>query len=365
MTMSELLAGGAEKTALELVGALAGRGYEFVVASMRRSDGVSGLGDAFAAAGATVYEGLARRRLDPLATWRLARIIRRHEIDVMLVVDVPRNAMFHSFLAVPLSGRKIPRLCWCKSMPGGQSGRFWRHLRAYKAFCKLAVIICTSRLQRNRLIECGLSRRHMPLIRNGVNLQSLPHAGETDLPLPKGKRIIVQVANVMPDKDHATLIAAAEKLAVARDDFHLVLAGRGTDSPSLADSVRRAGLTGRISLAGYRQDIPAILAAADLFVLSTRSEVFSVAILEAMAAGVCVVTSDIPAMDEVFTHRIEGLKFPPGDGAALAGAIAELLDDTDLRLRLAAAGGRRAGRFGLLRMAAGFDRLLRVLGNKH
>jgi len=80
--------------------------------------------------------------------------------------------------------------------------------------------------------------------------------------------------------------------------------------------------------------------------------------LEAMAAGVPVVTSDLPALADLFTDGSEGVKVPPGDAEALAGALGRLLDDAALRKRLGEAGRERAKRFGTEPMVRRFERLL-------
>jgi len=104
-----------------------------------------------------------------------------------------------------------------------------------------------------------------------------------------------------------------------------------------------------------------LLAGADLFVLSTRSEVFSVSTLEAMAAGLPVVVSDIPAFDEMFTDGVEGRKVPPADPQALAAVLAELLTDSPARRRMGQAAQARARQFTVDRMAEEFEGLLRCL----
>ncbi|MCK4601251.1 MAG: glycosyltransferase, partial [Phycisphaerae bacterium] len=306
MVLCDLRAGGAEVSALELLRALGPMGYHFTVAAIKD---VGVLGEAFVRAGAELHAPIARWRLDPLAPLRIRKLIRSRDIEAMIVIDAPRNAMFHGFLGAALAGRKIPRICWCKSVPGGQAGRFDRQLRAYWAAGLIDVIVCTSRLQRGRLLAAGLARRGMALLRNGVDLGRFACPPASGLPLPpglrraqsRGKRIIIQVANLMPDKDFATLLSAAALLAETRDDFHLVLLGRDTDSLQIRRDVGVAGLRGRVTLAGHRDDVPSLLAAADVFVLSTRSEVFSVSTLEAMAAGLPVIVSDIDAFDEMLT----------------------------------------------------------------
>jgi len=362
MVLCDMRAGGAEKTALELVRTLNGRDCEFIIASIRRGGALAG---AFAGAATRLYLGVSKWRFDLLAPLRIARIIRRERIGVVIVVDVPRNALFCALAGSVLSFAAPRRICWCKSPPGGQSGRFIGWLRMFRAMRLLDAIVCTSRRQRSELEAGGLPRRRMPLIRNGVNLRRrVAPPRPAGLSLPAGKKLIVQIANVMPDKDHATLLKAASRLAEMRDDFHVLLVGRDTDSQEMARAVQRRRLEEVVTLAGHCDDISAVLALADIFVLSTKNEAFSVATLEALAAGLPVVVSDIPAFDEMFSDGQEGLKVPPGDGEALCEALAGLLDDEAGRTRMGDAARRRAMCFGLSRMARNFRRLLRCIAKR-
>ena len=180
--------------------------------------------------------------------------------------------------------------------------------------------------------------------------------------MPHDKRIIVQVANVTPDKDHAALIKAAGLLLLRRDDFHLLLVGRGTDAPAMTRAVERAGISSCCALAGLRHDVPAILAAADVFVLSSAGEVAPIAIVEAMAASLPVVVSDIRAVPEIMTDGIEGLQFPVGDAQALADALDRILSDDGAARRMAAAARVRAEAFSVSETARRFERVLRAVG---
>jgi glycosyltransferase involved in cell wall biosynthesis len=332
MVLSNLDAGGAETTALELLRRQRQAGLEVFVASIK--------------------DGLLRAHFAQSAS---------AVIDAMIVVDAPRDGMFYGFLGSRLARRTITRICWCKSIPGGQSSPFVRHLRRYVKLGLVDAIICTSRRQRAALAERGLPKRKMPMIRNGVDLDRIERALPRKEDLPAGKRLIVQVANAMPDKDPGTLLRAAGLLAQRRDDFHFLLAGRRTDSAEMAHQATQAGAQGVVTLAGHCDDVPGLLKAADVFALSTTSEVFSVATLEAMAAGVPVVVSDIPAFEEMFTDGCEGLKVPPGNAEALANAIETLLDDPAGRRRLGEAGRKRAKDFDISRMVDNFHRLLLAL----
>ena len=354
MVTSNLSIGGEEMTALRLVRALVPMGYEFTLASI---GGRNELGEDFCKAGAKLYESVGRFRFDPLASLRIARIIRKNKIDVVIVLGVPRNALFYALAGAALSGRAVGRLCWCNSDPAGQSGKFVRPLRMYQALKMLDAVICASRTHRKMLTAAGLDRRRLVMIRTCVDSEPYGTAG---IDLPAGKKIIVQVANVMPDKDHRTLLQAASILSRSRDDFHLVLVGMGTDSPEMTQAVSEAGLENTVTLAGRIDNVPSLLAVADIFVLSTRREVFNVATLEALAAGLPVIVSDIEAFDEMFTHDVEGLKFPPADADALAQSIASLLDDPARAQSLAQAAKTRAKTFTIKKMAKNFHKLLKV-----
>ncbi|MFH1518137.1 MAG: glycosyltransferase family 4 protein [Pseudomonadota bacterium] len=358
--MPKLLTGGAENAALELVRALEGDRMHFVAAAVLAGD--DGLGAALARAGAEVTGPLAGCRYDLVAPLRLRRAIRDSNADVVLMVGALRNAMFHLAAASAMGRLSVARLCWCHSRPGGQAGRFVRPLRLCRALGVIDAVICVSRHQRAELERMGLRRRHTMVIRNGVNLNPFSSGAAAPLVLPEGKRVIVQVANVTPDKDHATLIEAAGLLLRRRDDFHLLLVGRGTDSPAMAAAVDRAGIGACCTLAGLRHDVPAILAAADVFVLSSAGEVAPIALMEAMAASLPVVVSDIPAVADIVTDGKEGLKFPIGDAQALAGAIDRILSDDGAARRMAAAARARAETFCIAETARRFERVLRAAG---
>jgi glycosyltransferase involved in cell wall biosynthesis len=141
-------------------------------------------------------------------------------------------------------------------------------------------------------------------------------------------------------KDFLTLVRALARLS--EGGFEALLVGDGPDRGEVEAEIVKLGVEGRVKLAGERSDVPALLADSDVFVLSSRSEGLPVSVLEAMAAELPVVASDVGGLGELVVDGETGLLVPSGDPAALAEALGRLLDDRELRQKLGAAGRARA-----------------------
>jgi glycosyltransferase involved in cell wall biosynthesis len=122
---------------------------------------------------------------------------------------------------------------------------------------------------------------------------------------------------------------------------HFLVVGDGGSKPELEEHARRLGLERRIVFTGFRSDIPDLLSEAAISVLPSLSEGTSNTLLESMAAGIPVVATRVGGNPEVVEDGVSGLLVPPRDSAALAAAMARLLEDPDLALRLGRAGMRR------------------------
>jgi glycosyltransferase involved in cell wall biosynthesis len=130
------------------------------------------------------------------------------------------------------------------------------------------------------------------------------------------------VARLDPIKDHETLLRAFAKLSSRYPDARLWLIGDGSLTGYLLDLSQDLKLGDRVNFWGNRSDVPALLARMDVFAFSTtQAEGFGIALAEAMAAGVPVVASDVPACREVLDKGRCGLLVKPGDSAALAKAL--------------------------------------------
>jgi glycosyltransferase involved in cell wall biosynthesis len=159
--------------------------------------------------------------------------------------------------------------------------------------------------------------------------------------------------------------AAVEAVRLLRENgmsVHLSIAGRIGNSNSRApieSLIRTLGLEEHVTVLGPRNDIPELMGTSDLVIHTSLSEGFGNVLIEAMAAGVPVIASDIPACREVLDDGRAGILVPPGDPGGLAAAIERILGSDAERARMAEAGRERVrAEFDSSHMAAGYSRLL-------
>ena len=155
-----------------------------------------------------------------------------------------------------------------------------------------------------------------------------------------GSPKLLCVGRLAEQKGHRFLLEAMPAILDAHPDAHLLLAGDGHLLRDLQEQARPLG--DRVSFLGVREDVPALMAAADLFVFPSLWEGQGNALLEAMAVGVPIVATDIPSTRETIADGEHALLVPPGDAPALAAAVNRVLADPDLAARLADAARIRA-----------------------
>jgi phosphatidylinositol alpha-mannosyltransferase len=209
----------------------------------------------------------------------------------------------------------------------------WRRLSVRIAVSEAAAGFVSSRF-----------RGDVRIIPNGVDVE-LFAGGEPQSGLPSGRRLL-WVGRLDRQKGFAVAVRAFEDLAREFTDLWFLVVGDGRDREaisSVTDEIRR-----RILMAGsVRHDqLPAYHAGTDVFVSpALGQESFGIVLVEAMAAGVPVVATDIAGYREVVRHGIDGLLVPPGDPAALAAAVRRVLVEPEVAARLHAAGKERAERY--------------------
>lgn len=199
--------------------------------------------------------------------------------------------------------------------------------------------IAVSRSAREGLLGIGVKPERITVIHDGVDETVLDAARPIDfaaLGLPADAEVVLCVAALSADKDHAGLLAAWPAVAAARPNAHLVLAGGGTLEDTLREQIRSDHLE-RVHLLGFRDDIPALLKAATLLVMNSRNEGLCSAILEAKRCGLPVVSTAVGGIPEIITHDVDGFLLGVRDPALLAQAVIDLLADGPRRERYATA----------------------------
>ncbi len=177
--------------------------------------------------------------------------------------------------------------------------------------------------------------------------------------------VIGSVGRLAPLKNFAFLVEQMKALAAAFPNSELVIIGEGPERRALEDLAAALNLGDKVRLPGFRADIPRILPALDLFAFPSLSEGLSMALLEAMAAGLPCVALDVGGNGEAVAPGETGYVVPFDDPSAFAAALSRLLKDGDLRKKMGTAGKNRAFTlFNPQRLATQYEELYRSLLNR-
>lgn len=172
-------------------------------------------------------------------------------------------------------------------------------------------------------------------------------AARATLGVDEGALVVGSVGNFTAKKDHRTLLEAFASLAVRHPTLQLVLVGSGPLERDLRAHADALVPGGRVKWTGSRGDVADLLPAFDVFALSSRHEGLSIALIEALAAGLACVATDVGGIPEVVVDGVNGMLVPPGRPAELAAAIELLLLDDQYRLALARRAVARSEHFSL------------------
>ncbi|MDE6734268.1 MAG: glycosyltransferase family 4 protein [Desulfovibrio sp.] len=212
---------------------------------------------------------------------------------------------------------------------------------------------------------------------NGISPGALtpPAAGapaelRRHLGLPAEAPVLVSLSRFIPEKSPITMLDIFGRVHAARPDAHFLIAGAEmTSGGEMGALARERGLGAAVHLLGVRGDVDALLACADVFILPSRFEGFPNAVMEAMAAGLPVVASDVGGIPDLVRHGEDGFLHAADDVEGMAESVLVLLNDAALRARLGASARERiAGEFTLRRLGdrvlARYEELLAQTGGR-
>jgi glycosyltransferase involved in cell wall biosynthesis len=220
-------------------------------------------------------------------------------------------------------------------------------------------VICLTTGDCEAIIRRGVPRERIAVIPNGIDpdrfapsdAAAVRDACRRELGLRADDVAITMVARLVPQKDPLSFVRMARSVADQIPEARFLLVGDGPLRPQVEAEVRTQGLDGRLRLTGFRDDIPALLAAADLVVSPSLWEGLPLLALEAMAAGKPLVATDLPGHAEVIAHGETGLLVPAGDPSLLSAAVAELVRSPEGRRAMGERGRERLrARFTLAHM---------------
>jgi L-malate glycosyltransferase len=329
--------GGSERQLREIAKALDRSGFQ-PHAGCFRSEGPGRR--ELEAAGVPVAHFPVHSFLSPRAvsgSFALARYVRRHRIRLIHTFDYPATVF-----AVP-AGRFLT------SARVVSSQRSHRDLipRTYRPLVRM-----TDHLVDAIVVNCDFVRRHLEqeervpdariqLCYNGIDLEAF---GPRDAPRPPqlahDSFVIGVVCALRPEKGLSTLLQAFARVHHLRSGLKLAIVGDGPMLESLQAESRALAIHEDCVFALSTGQVTDWLCAIDIFVLPSRSEALSNALMEAMACGCPVVASRVGGNPELVRNLETGLLFEPGDAAGLADALRTLIENESLRRRLAEAGAQ-------------------------
>lgn len=278
--------------------------------------------------------------LDPGWVFRLRNLLRSRDVDLMHSHEFAMNA--YGALASLVSG--VPLIATVHGK--GYYADRWRRRTAYGLVARRGRMVAVSRDVKRHLVErVGIPEDRVRTIPNGIDSRlyrggaGVRERVRRELGLDEGRPVVGAVGNLYPVKGHSFLVEAAARVRRELPSAAFLIAGEG----ALLEPLRRRAreLDCDVRFLGFREDVPDLLQALDVFVLPSLSEGLPLSVLEAMAAGRAVVATAVGGIPELVLPGETGLLVPPSDPEALARAILALLRDRDLAEKLGSLGRER------------------------
>lgn len=353
--------GGLERMVIELVKCQQASGHACEVVCLYERGSLAPELDAL---GIPVHACGKRGGFDGRALRRLRSCVRMHGSEVLHT----HNAVAHYQAVLATLGLSIRCVVNTRHGMGGNrraARREWFYRRALTRTDAVVAVCAAAR-------DAAITRHIVPraksgVIPNGIRVESFTSASRAlhdqlcaTIDLPADAQVIGTVGRLNWAKDQATLIRAFAQVHRTHPRSVLVLVGDGELRPALEDAAREAAVADAVRFLGDRSDVSALLPGFDLFALSSVSEGYSMALLEASASALPIVATDVGGNREIVRHGATGLLVAAGDAGALAIAMAGLLDaPAEARCLAAAARAWVTAEGSLATMAARYEALYR------
>lgn len=315
------------------------RDHEFVIGQKARDRGL------------TFYELVEHGKLDLRVLQAIRDIVIRHDINLIHGHDY-KSDLFAWLVRLSMWRRRIALVSTAHAwVILGLRGALYRRLDLFlmKRFDRL---IAVSHATKAEMVAGGVPVEKIRMIHNGIDTEAWSPRRRTsafreELGLAGAFPVIGYVGRINSEKDLETWLHAASIVARKYPQSRFVIVGDGRDGVTGAGLQRltsELGIGEQVLFPGYRSELQSVYSAFDIFMLSSRREGLPNSLLEAMAMGLPVVTTDVAGAKELVANGQTGFVLPQGDASGLGRALLALVEDSQLHQRMGEEGRKRVER---------------------
>ena len=343
--ITSLHTGGAERLMVDLLPRMADQGHEVHLAVFDSTH--TPFYKALEASGKVTIHDFGGSVYSPRQISRLIRLIRRLHTDIVHTHNTSPQ-MFGAIASIFVS-KKVAFVTTENNTDNRRRNALWRPIDRWM-YTRYRRTICISSEALTTLeAHIGSHPQRDIVIPNGVDTARFTAIPLGKAPDDKAEVRLTMIAAFRPQKNQETLVQA---LALLPGRFRLTLVGTGERMEYVRAVAKEAGVSERVTFAGHRDDIPEILAASDVTVLSSHYEGLSLSSVECMAAGRPFIASDVPGLHDIVSGA--GVLVPDNDAQALADAISGICADPELYRSVAAQCRDRASAYDIATMVDGY-----------
>ena len=281
-----------------------------------------------------------RKSRYPQAIIRLQRLIRRHRPDI-LQVNSSRDSWIGGIAARLVRHR--PKIVRIRHISAPLNRNLMTRL-LYHRLIDLVVVTGEEKTRRELIDRDGLSPDRVQAFPIGLDVEYFrpgkpAHDLRLELGLPPDQLLVGFISYLRSYKGHEYFVEAARIIAGARDDVTFLIVGEGPEERTIQRQIEQRGLTARIRMLGFREDLLDVFRSLDVFAIpSVEGDTIPQVLMQALAIGLPVVSTTVGSIPDVVIEGQTGFVVPPRDASALADRIAALLHEPALRTRMGVAG---------------------------
>jgi len=223
-------------------------------------------------------------------------------------------------------------------------------------------IVCISQDVQKAVLKITRNDQKTCVIYSGINLKRFNEKSELnalkkEFNLPQHVKIVTGVGALSPEKDFTTFIKAAHECLRTYEQVHFFIIGNGNEKKELQQLIEQLGIEEKVTLAGFRKDIPSILLDSDIFMLCSTSEGLGTSFIDAAAAKCALLGTATGGIPEIIQSGENGYLAKAGDYKDFTEKLIQLLSNDDLRLEFAKTAKSKAEKFSIQLMAEQYRKL--------